>query len=93
MSIRPLGLVCVTLACEQMKKRILQLVTDSFGTQFYGKAMDCLKALREQCIKVKLNVNDTLSHLRNFTTFTYPYKCTSEKSIFWWRFRFKVCNI
>ena len=35
-----------------MKKRIEQIVTDSFGDQFYEKALDCLKCLREQCIKV-----------------------------------------
>ena len=35
-----------------MQKRVEQLVTDSFGPQFYGKALDCLKALREQSIKV-----------------------------------------
>ena len=29
---------------------------DSFGTQSYGKAMDCLKALREQCVKVSMLV-------------------------------------
>ncbi|KAK3087491.1 hypothetical protein FSP39_006603, partial [Pinctada imbricata] len=38
-------------ACKQMEKRVEQLVLDSFGAQFYAKAMDCLKALREQAIK------------------------------------------
>ncbi|XP_071110687.1 X-ray repair cross-complementing protein 5-like [Haliotis cracherodii] len=38
-------------ACKQMQKRVEQIVTDSFGTQFYGKAMECLKALRQECIK------------------------------------------
>ncbi|XP_022297407.2 X-ray repair cross-complementing protein 5-like [Crassostrea virginica] len=38
-------------ASRQMQKRVEQLVTDSFGPQFYGKALDCLKALREQSIK------------------------------------------
>ncbi|XP_061178116.1 X-ray repair cross-complementing protein 5-like [Saccostrea echinata] len=38
-------------ASKQMQKRVEQLVTDSFGPQFYGKASDCLKALREQSIK------------------------------------------
>ncbi|GFS04275.1 X-ray repair cross-complementing protein 5-like [Elysia marginata] len=36
--------------CKQMQKRIQQVVVDSFGQQFYGKAMDCLKALRQTCI-------------------------------------------
>ena len=35
-----------------MSKRIQQIVIDSFGDQFYEKALDCLKCLREQCIKV-----------------------------------------
>lgn len=38
-------------ASGQMQKRVKQLVTDSFGPQFYGKALDCLKALRQQSIK------------------------------------------
>jgi len=37
-------------ACDEMKERILQIVMDSFGSQFYGKALDCLKALKEECI-------------------------------------------
>ncbi|ESO85299.1 hypothetical protein LOTGIDRAFT_235806 [Lottia gigantea] len=38
-------------ACEQMEKTIEKIVMDSFGPQFYGKASDCLKAYREECIK------------------------------------------
>ncbi|XP_069105768.1 X-ray repair cross-complementing protein 5-like [Argopecten irradians] len=38
-------------ASEQMQKRIEQIVVDSFGSQFYPKAMDCLKALRLHSIK------------------------------------------
>lgn len=38
-------------ACQMMEKRIIQLVTDSFGSQSYPKAMDCLKALREAAVK------------------------------------------
>ena len=34
-----------------MKGRILQLVNDSIHTQFYGKAVECLKALREGCMR------------------------------------------
>lgn len=44
-------LICF-VGCQQMQKRIEQIVMDSFGTQFYSKAMDCLKVLREQSIKV-----------------------------------------
>jgi ATP-dependent DNA helicase 2 subunit 2 len=38
-----------------MKERILQLVSDSFGSQLYSKAMDCLKAFRSESIKVRVN--------------------------------------
>jgi len=38
-------------ACDKMQQRILQIVNDSFGAQFYGKAMDCLKIMREECIR------------------------------------------
>ena len=38
-------------ASKQMQKRIEQIVMDSFGAQFYPKAVDCLKTLRQQCIK------------------------------------------
>ncbi|XP_076457066.1 X-ray repair cross-complementing protein 5-like [Babylonia areolata] len=38
-------------ACRQMEDRVSQLVMDSFGQQFYGKAMDCLKTLRQEAIK------------------------------------------
>lgn len=38
-------------ASKQMQKRIEQIVMDSFGAQFYPKALDCLKTLRKQCIK------------------------------------------
>lgn len=35
---------------SQMQRRIDQLVTDSFGDQFFPKAMACLLALREEAI-------------------------------------------
>lgn len=38
-------------AAKQMRERIVQLVLDSFGDQFYGKALDCVKALRVEAIK------------------------------------------
>ncbi|EDV20349.1 uncharacterized protein TRIADDRAFT_61074 [Trichoplax adhaerens] len=41
-----------TLACKQMKSRIWQLVMDSIGSQLFPKAMDCLKALREECVRL-----------------------------------------
>lgn len=56
--------ICLLSACGQMEKRIQQIVLDSFGDQFYEKAIDCLKCLREQCIKVSLEYNDTLNDWR-----------------------------
>lgn len=41
-------------AAKQMRERIVQLVLDSFGDQFYGKALDCVKALRVEAIKVEI---------------------------------------
>ena len=41
----------VDKAIEQMKERIQQLVNDSIKDQLYIKAIECLKALREGCIK------------------------------------------
>ncbi|KAK7091978.1 hypothetical protein V1264_009592 [Littorina saxatilis] len=55
-------------ACEQMQERIQQIVTDSFGQQFYGKAMDCLKALRTESIKK--------SESNNFNDFIQDFKDT-----------------
>ncbi|KAL3890820.1 hypothetical protein ACJMK2_003097 [Sinanodonta woodiana] len=53
-------------ACEQMQKRIKQLVVDSFGDQFYEKAMDCLKTLRKECVKK--------SEPRQYNTFVKQFK-------------------
>lgn len=39
-----------------MKSRIWQLVMDSIGSQLFPKAMDCLKSLREECIRVSSNI-------------------------------------
>jgi len=39
-------------AAKQMRERILQLVLDSFRDQFYAKALDCVKVLRQEAIKV-----------------------------------------
>ncbi|KAL4218077.1 X-ray repair cross-complementing protein 5 [Mactra antiquata] len=52
-------------ACSQMQKRVEQIVMDSFGDQFYEKAMDCLKCLREQCIK-KLEAKSYNQFLKEF---------------------------
>ena len=37
-----------------MEKRIIQVIMDSFGTQFYNKAMECLKALRSESVRVSV---------------------------------------
>lgn len=39
-------------AIAQMQTRITQLINDSIRDQFYPKAVDCLSALRDGCIKV-----------------------------------------
>ncbi|KAK3726182.1 hypothetical protein RRG08_031509 [Elysia crispata] len=65
-------------AYKQMQKRIQQVVGDSFGQQFYGKAMDCLKALRQNCI-AKSKPND-------YNKFIKTYKDTliaSGRRDFW----------
>ena len=40
------------LACRQLQGVILDLVKESFGDTLYGKAMECVKAFREEAIKV-----------------------------------------
>ena len=35
-----------------MQARVTQIVSDSFGSQSYSKAIACLKALREEAVKV-----------------------------------------
>ncbi|XP_070533798.1 X-ray repair cross-complementing protein 5-like [Ptychodera flava] len=41
-----------TEAAKQMQERIRSLVLDSFRDQFYDKAMECLKVLREESAKL-----------------------------------------
>ncbi|CAC5383184.1 XRCC5 [Mytilus coruscus] len=52
-------------ASKQMQKRIQQIVMDSFGAQFYPKAIDCLKTLREQCIK-KMEAKSFNMYMKQF---------------------------
>jgi len=42
----------MSTAHSKMQKRVTDLVLESFGTQSYKKAMDCLRVLREESIKV-----------------------------------------
>ena len=39
-------------ASKQLQQVIVKLVKESFGDTYYGKAMDCVKALREEAIRV-----------------------------------------
>ena len=48
-----------------MRARILQLVMDSFMDQFYGKALDCVKVLRQEANKVNNNSNDDNNNNNN----------------------------
>lgn len=41
----------VEKAIEEMKVRIQQLVSDSLRDQLYGKAIECLHALRDGCVQ------------------------------------------
>ncbi|XP_059149965.1 X-ray repair cross-complementing protein 5-like [Physella acuta] len=52
-------------ACQQMQRRIEEIVMQSFGQQTYSKAMDCLKTLREECIK-KLEPGVYNAFVKNF---------------------------
>ncbi|XP_064652857.1 X-ray repair cross-complementing protein 5-like isoform X2 [Lineus longissimus] len=38
-------------ACKMMQTVIIKTIMASFGSQFFGKALDCLKALRQECVK------------------------------------------
>lgn len=58
-----------------MQDRITQIVTDSFGQQFYGKAMDCLKVLRQECIKVGVAVTEVQ------ITVSHPLVCVKQLSL------------
>ena len=49
-----------------MCTRILQIVYDSFGAQYYGKALDCIKALRDECCKVRYDTG-----LYNYWLYTF----------------------
>ena len=45
-------MLLIVAAAKQMRERILQLVLDSFRDQLYAKALDCVKVLRQEAIKV-----------------------------------------
>ena len=39
-------------ACRQLQQVVMKLVKESFGDTYYDKALDCLRSLREEGIKV-----------------------------------------
>lgn len=55
--------------CSQMRNRIMRLVLDSFLDQYYAKALECLKALKQHCIKMKVATifNELLIELKEAT--------------------------
>ena len=55
-------------AHEMMQIRIMQLITDSFGSQFHQKSFDCLVHLRQESIKNReaKMFNDFLIKLKTF---------------------------
>ena len=40
------------LASKQMQEVTLKLVKESFGDTYYNKALDCVKALRSEAVRV-----------------------------------------
>ena len=46
--------VFVSAASKQMQEVTLRLVKESFGEMYYGKALDCVKALRSEAVSVSL---------------------------------------
>lgn len=41
-------------ACKQLQQVVVGLVKESIGDMYYGKALDCLQTLREECLKVSM---------------------------------------
>ncbi|CAD5125661.1 DgyrCDS13862 [Dimorphilus gyrociliatus] len=65
-------------ACEMIRERIIQLVFDSFGSQLFSKAIDCLRAYRAQTLKH--------SEPRDFNKFLFSLKESlfqKNKKAFW----------
>ena len=44
--------LCWSTASKQLQQVVVKLVKESFGDTYYGKAMDCVKALREEAVRV-----------------------------------------
>lgn len=69
--------------CKQLQKRIEQLVLESFGSQFFKKAMDCLQSLRTESLQKKES--------ETFNVFLTDLKQklkTTHKTAFW----NKICS-
>ncbi|KJE95979.1 hypothetical protein CAOG_006357 [Capsaspora owczarzaki ATCC 30864] len=60
----------VSTAVAQMKKRIIQLITESFGSNLFQKAFDCLKVLRIECVRSdeSAQFNDFMGLLKQTTS-------------------------
>eukprot|EP01091_Cochliopodium_minus_P020569 TRINITY_DN901_c1_g1_i1.p1 TRINITY_DN901_c1_g1~~TRINITY_DN901_c1_g1_i1.p1 ORF type:complete len:600 (+),score=299.96 TRINITY_DN901_c1_g1_i1:166-1800(+) len=58
----------VDTAIQQMQKVIFQIVDDSLGNQFYGKAIEAIKVLRKGCIEEEesLQFNSFLNQSKIF---------------------------
>ena len=44
------------IGCHQLQQMLLKLVKESFGDGQYKKSLDCLRALRRECIQVHVHV-------------------------------------
>jgi len=55
--------------CNQLGKAVLRLIMDSFLDQYYAKALECLRILREESKKRKLSkeINGTLVEVKEQT--------------------------
>lgn len=71
--------------CTQMQKRIHQLVLESFGSQFFNKAFECLKSLRtESCQRQEPGqfnqfLRDTKQKLKSTSKEAFWQKICQEK--------------
>ena len=63
--------VVVLAACSQLQSRATQFVLESFGSQAFGKALDCIKAMRSAAIKVR-----TSNHFKFFSFSTVNVLCS-----------------
>ncbi|ESN93212.1 hypothetical protein HELRODRAFT_194148 [Helobdella robusta] len=65
-------------ACEQLQSQIEQLIVDSFGSDLYNKAVNCITALRVQCIK-----NLSAEKYNNFLKSLKKFIIDKQRVNFW----------